>query len=96
MGNDDVLCTEFKVACDICYCNNIGEDVTRSDVVNRLADIIPVGDVIDSMVFLINWGVVNVDISKGGLMLYISPDACCIISDLCRRYWMPVMIERSD
>lgn len=96
MENKDVLCTEFRVACEICYYNDIEEDVTRNDIVNKLSDIIPANDVVESVVFLINWGVVIVDVSKDSLTLRISRDACNIVSDLCKRYWMPAMIDRSD
>jgi len=94
MDNSDVLCNEFKVACDICYCNDVKIPVTFAGVVDRLGDIISHDTVSDSLRSLISWGIVVIDISDGKLLLYVSDDAYAIISDLCRRYWIHVIIER--
>lgn len=96
MENDNVLCTEFKVACEICYWNSIGDVVSREDVVDRIGYIVHRDDTNDAVRFLINWGIVRVDVSQDVLSLFISPNACSMISDLCMRYWMPVILERGD
>jgi len=95
MGDDGVLCTDFKVACDICYCNMIGEPVAIRDVIDRIKDVVHRDDVISSVRSLINWDVVRVDVTNNNNLLYISKRACPIVSDLCRRYWMPVILERN-
>lgn len=96
VGNDDVLCTEFKVACEICYCNMSGDCVTRTDVVERLKGVLSEDVVVTSLRTLFKWGIVEIDFVHGEFLLYICRDACKIVSDLCKRYWMPVIIERSD
>lgn len=91
MRDSDVLCTEFKVACDICYCNKTGELVSRNNVVSRLGDILSKEAVTDSIHFLINWGIVRVNLTNDNLLLYISSDTCKIVSELCERYWIPAI-----
>ena len=96
MDNNDVLCNEFKVACDICYCNDVKKPVTFERVVSRFGDIISGDAVSDILRSLINWGIVVVNISEGKLLLYVSDDAYAIVSDMCRRYWIHSIIERGE
>lgn len=101
MKTESVLCNEFKVACEICYCNDIGKCVSRGNIGYRMRDILTHGDVVAAIKTLIDWGIVRILIESNECgddeyVLVISNGSKHVVNELLARYWMQNILDRGE